>query len=92
VNIRALDLSDMRPARALLAAAELPTDDLDDASISLVGAFDGDVLVGVVGLQTLACCAHSLSRPIVAATVWRASCASGYSSWRRAARCRRSGC
>jgi amino-acid N-acetyltransferase len=52
VNIRALDLSDMRPARALLAAAELPTDDLDDASISLVGAFDGDVLVGVVGLQT----------------------------------------
>ena len=42
----------MPSARALLAAADLPTDDLDDASISLVGAFDGDGLAGMVGLQT----------------------------------------
>ena len=39
-------------ARALLAASELPTDDLGDPSIQLVGAFDDHTLLGVVGLQT----------------------------------------
>lgn len=41
----------MQAARALLAASDLPIDDIDDASISFVGAFDHDALVGVVGLQ-----------------------------------------
>jgi amino-acid N-acetyltransferase len=40
-------------ARALIAAGDLPTDDLDDPSIALIGAFDdGGALVGVVGLQS----------------------------------------
>ena len=37
-------------AEALLAAAELPIDDLDDPTIELLGAFDRE-LVGVIGLQ-----------------------------------------
>jgi len=39
--------------RALLAANELPTDDLDDPAIELWGAFEGPRLLGVVGLQAL---------------------------------------
>ena len=39
--------------RALLAANDLPTDDLDDPSIQLFGALDGQRLAGVVGLQIL---------------------------------------
>ena len=39
-------------ARALLVASELPVDDLGDPSIVLIGAFDRDALVGVIGLQT----------------------------------------
>lgn len=38
-------------ARELLIANDLPVDDLDDPSITLVGTFDGPTLVGVVGLQ-----------------------------------------
>lgn len=52
MNLRALTPDDMPAARELLAASDLPTDDLDDPSISLVGAFANASLVGVVGLQT----------------------------------------
>jgi len=37
--------------RALLVASDLPIDDLDDPAIALIGAFDGEALVGVVGVQ-----------------------------------------
>lgn len=52
IVVRAVEPAALPWARALLAGADLPTDDLDDPAISLVGAFDGDALVGVVGLQT----------------------------------------
>jgi len=42
----------MPAARALLAAADLPTDDLGAPTSALIGAFEGDTLVGVVGMQT----------------------------------------
>lgn len=50
----AMDMTPIAPdaARPLLAASELPTDDLADPAIRLFGAFDGGALVGVVGLQT----------------------------------------
>jgi amino-acid N-acetyltransferase len=38
-------------ARALLAAAELPTDDLEDPSITLLGVHADTALAGVIGLQ-----------------------------------------
>jgi len=49
-----MDLQAVAPnaARELLAANELPTDDLDEPSIILIGAFDGGALIGVVGLQS----------------------------------------
>ena len=50
VVVRAIEATD--GARALLAANELPTDDLGDASIALFGAYEGTQLVGVIGLQT----------------------------------------
>jgi amino-acid N-acetyltransferase len=65
VTLRALVAADMPAVRALLAASELPTEDIDDASISLVGAFDGDVLVGVIGLQ--ACGGVGLLRSLAVA-------------------------
>ncbi len=34
-----------------LSANDLPIDDLDDPTITLVGAFDGADLIGVIGLQ-----------------------------------------
>ncbi|MGE5183935.1 MAG: arsenic resistance N-acetyltransferase ArsN2 [Acidobacteriota bacterium] len=37
--------------RALLVAAGLPIDDLDDAGVHLYGATEGATLAGVVGLQ-----------------------------------------
>lgn len=43
--------------RALLAANELPVDDLDDPAIELFALHDGDRLAGVVGVQWLAGCA-----------------------------------
>ncbi len=52
MNLRALVPHDMPAARDLLAASDLPIDDLDDPSISLAGAFVNGSLVGVVGLQT----------------------------------------
>jgi amino-acid N-acetyltransferase len=39
-------------ARELLVAAALPVDDLDDPSITMLGAFDHGRLVGTIGLQT----------------------------------------
>lgn len=51
MELRDLTADDMPRAKPLLASCELPTDDLDDASIALVGAFDGSTLVGVIGLQ-----------------------------------------
>ena len=40
--------------RALLAANDLPTDDLDDPTIVLYGAMEAGRLAGVIGLQVLA--------------------------------------
>lgn len=51
-TIRALDDAALAVARSLLEAAALPVDDLDDPSIELFGAFDGNALVGVIGLQS----------------------------------------
>lgn len=50
IELRAIDDGTRGAAWALLRANDLPTDDLD-ASISLTGAFIGEELVGVVGLQ-----------------------------------------
>ena len=47
-------LSVTADVKALLAASNLPIDDLDDPTIVLFGCADGERLVGVVGLQTLA--------------------------------------
>lgn len=52
IALRDFGPEDVPRARALLAACELPTEDIDDAAIALVGAFDGAALLGVVGLQT----------------------------------------
>ena len=50
MELRTLDSCEA--AAALLAAQRLPIDDLSDPTILLVGAFENDVLVGVIGLQT----------------------------------------
>ncbi len=52
MELRDLIAQDMTRAKALLASCDLPTNDLDDASIALVGAFDGTAMVGVIGLQS----------------------------------------
>jgi amino-acid N-acetyltransferase len=49
MELRTLDRIDA--AAALLAGQRLPTDDLHDPVITLVGAFVNDTLVGVIGLQ-----------------------------------------
>jgi amino-acid N-acetyltransferase len=49
MELRTLDALDA--AALLLAAQQLPIDDLDDSTITLVGAFVNDALVGVIGLQ-----------------------------------------
>lgn len=41
----------LHAARALLAANELPIDDLEDPAIHLLGAIEGGALLGVIGLQ-----------------------------------------
>jgi len=48
-----LTLRPVAPAAAapLLAACELPIDDLDSPALELVGAFGGDALLGVIGLE-----------------------------------------
>jgi amino-acid N-acetyltransferase len=51
VEIQPVPVSEQ--AKALLAANDLPIDDLDDPSIALYGASDGGRLVGVVGVQLL---------------------------------------
>ena len=65
VRLRVLAPAELPAVRALLAASDLPTDDIDDASIWLVAAFDNDALVGVVGLQ--ACGAVGLLRSLAVA-------------------------
>lgn len=52
MELRDVIADEMPRARALLASCDLPTDDLDDASIALIGAFDGGAMVGVIGLQS----------------------------------------
>ncbi|MGE0549090.1 MAG: arsenic resistance N-acetyltransferase ArsN2 [Kofleriaceae bacterium] len=42
---------DMSCVRSLLAASDLPIDDIDDPMIALFGAFVGPSIVGVIGLQ-----------------------------------------
>ena len=37
--------------RALVESSDLPTEDLDDPAIALIGAFDGGALAGVIGMQ-----------------------------------------
>ena len=51
MELRPLALDDREQARALLASNDLPVDDLDDPANSLFAAFDGEELVGVIGLQ-----------------------------------------
>jgi len=49
--VRALARDELPRVRELLASSELPIDDIDDPSITLIGAFDDAVLAGVIGLQ-----------------------------------------
>jgi len=49
-----LDLIRPDVAAPLLAASDLPIDDLDDPALELIGAFAGDELLGVIGLQRCA--------------------------------------
>lgn len=51
IVLRDLASAELPRARTLLASCDLPTDDLADPAIALVGAFDGGALVGVIGLQ-----------------------------------------
>lgn len=51
MEIRSIAVDDQ--VRALLTENDLPIDDLHDPAIRLYGAFDGERLVGVVGLQAL---------------------------------------
>ena len=74
--LRELDRADLPAVRTLLAVADLPTDDLDDANISFVGAFDAGALVGVVGLQT--CGRVGLLRSLAVAPTHRAQ---GVARW-----------
>lgn len=55
--------------RGLLAASMLPTDDLHDPAIELLGAWDGAALVGAVGLQR--CGDAGLLRSLVVAPAWQ---------------------
>jgi amino-acid N-acetyltransferase len=52
MDVRVIAPSEREGARAILEANDLPTDDLDDAAIALFGDYDGEQLVGVIGLQT----------------------------------------
>jgi amino-acid N-acetyltransferase len=62
MELKAIEPAMFPEARTLLGANDLPIDDLDDPSITLVGAFDGAALLGVVGLQ--ACDALGLLRSL----------------------------
>lgn len=47
-------ISDLDEVTALLSANHLPTDDVADPAICFLGVRDGDVLIGVVGIQRCA--------------------------------------
>lgn len=51
MQVRPIRADDLPAASALLAANDLPTDDLLDTSITLLGAYDEARLLGVIGLQ-----------------------------------------
>jgi amino-acid N-acetyltransferase len=63
MELNPLEPTAFHDLRALLDANDLPAADIDDPSITFVGAFDGPVLVGVVGLQ--ACDGVGLLRSLV---------------------------
>jgi amino-acid N-acetyltransferase len=65
VELRRLGDGEISAARALLAACELPVDDLANPAISLIGAFHGHDLVGVIGLE--ACESVGLLRSLAVA-------------------------
>lgn len=69
MTLRELTPDDLRAACALLAADDLPTADLADPAITLVGAFDGESLAGVIGLQ--ACDGVGLLRSLAVAPAHR---------------------
>lgn len=52
IQVRALGPADLDAARALLAAHDLPVEDLASPALSLLGAFQDRGLVGVVGLES----------------------------------------
>jgi amino-acid N-acetyltransferase len=56
--------------RALLAACELPTEDLDDGRVQLIGAFDDGELVGCVGLERYG--SQALVRSLAVAAAFQA--------------------
>jgi amino-acid N-acetyltransferase len=70
VDLRILERSHLSAARALLERSDLPTDDLDDPSITLIGAIEDGTFVGVVGLQ--ACGTNGLLRSLAVAPDHRA--------------------
>ena len=51
MDLRPLERDDLPAARALLTSADLPTDDFDDPTVELVGAFVDATLIGVIGHQ-----------------------------------------
>lgn len=51
MELRSPNPEDMGAVLALLAASDLPTNDLPDPAIDLFLAYDDGALVGVVGLQ-----------------------------------------
>lgn len=67
--LRRLGDGELTAVRALLAASELPVDDLMNPAISLIGAFHGRDLVGVVGLE--ACGWVGLLRSLAVADAYR---------------------
>jgi amino-acid N-acetyltransferase len=56
MDLRPLTQLDLNAAHGLLAAHDLPIDDLADPAITLIGAFEAKALVGVVGLQACGDC------------------------------------
>ncbi|MBX3157292.1 MAG: GNAT family N-acetyltransferase [Deltaproteobacteria bacterium] len=69
MDVKQLGPDALEAARMLLRASDLPADDLPDPAIRLLGAFDGDELLGVVGLQT--CDATGLLRSLAVRPVAR---------------------
>ena len=69
MDVKPLNPDAIEAARALLRANDLPTEDLADPAIELLGAFEGGALLGVVGLQTCGRC--GLLRSLVVAPAAR---------------------